>query len=480
MPRSFFRAVALGLALVGAPVAAALAQTIPPPALGTTPRFAMPPVQSLALSNGLPVLLVEKHGVPVVQIDLVVRAGSVDDPAGKTGLASFTAQMLDEGAGSRNALELADAIDFLGIDLSTGGGLHTASVDLHTPLSKLAPALDLMADVTLRPSFSDAEIERLRTQTLVALGQRRDQPNALASAIFSRTLYGEAHPYGRTPMPATVRTITRGDLVAFHHAYFQPGNAALVVVGDVTAAALLPLLEARFGQAAWPSGTPAPAPTRVAEARQVAARTITFVDKPGAAQSAIRVGRIGAARSTPDYYALEVLNAILGGSFTSRLNQNLRETHGYAYGAGSSFALRPAVAGPFTASSNVQTNATAPALTEFIKELTNIRTIPQEEVDKGKNFVALSFPEAFQTVAGTANMVEDLWANGLPLDTYNDYTARIMAVTRADLERVARTYIDPAKVAIVVVGDKASQEAAVRALRLGPVRVLTVNDVFPQ
>ena len=237
-----------------------------------------------------------------------------------------------------------------------------------------------------------------------------------------------------------------------------------------------PLLEARFGQAAWPAGA-GTASARVAGAAQVAARAVTFVDKPGAAQSSIRIGRIGAARSTPDYYALQVLNAILGGSFTSRLNQNLRETHGYAYGAGSSFSLRP-TAGPFLASSNVQTAATAPALTEFIAELTNIRTIPQEEVDKGKNFVALSFPEAFQTVSGTAGMVEELWENGLPLDTYNAYTERVMAVTRADLERVARTYVDPAKIAIVVVGDRASQEAAVRALRLGPVQSLSVSDVF--
>ncbi|MBE2187754.1 MAG: insulinase family protein, partial [Rhodothermales bacterium] len=454
------------------------AQSVQRPALTATPRFAMTPIQQLTLSNGVPVLLVEKPGIPIVQVNLVVKAGSVDDPAGKTGLAALTAQLLDEGAGQRSALELADAVDFLGIDLTTFAGLHTMGVDLHTPTSKLADALDLMADVTLRPAFPADEVERAEAQTAVGLAQRRDQPTALATALLNRTLFGEAHPYGRSAMPVTVRAITRDDLVAFHRARFATGNAAFVVVGDVTAASLLPVLEARFGAAAWPASAGTASAT-VAPTRQVAGRTIAFVDKPGAAQSVIRIGRIGAARSTDDYYALQVLNAILGGSFTSRLNQNLRETHGYAYGAGSSFVFRP-VPGPFLAASNVQTDATAPALTEFVKELTNIRTIPQDEVDKGKNFVALSFPETFQTVEGTADMVADLWANNLPLDTYNRYTDRVMAVSRADLERAARTYIDPAKVAIVVVGDKASQEAAVRALRLGPVTSLTVNDVFPE
>lgn len=459
-------------------LSSATAQTVPHPALTATPRFAMPPIQRLALSNGVPVLLVEKPGIPLVQVNLVVKAGSVDDPDGKTGLASMTAQLLDEGAGGRSALELADAVDFLGIDLTTFAGLHTMGVDVHTPTSKLADALDLMADVALRPAFPAAEVERLQAQTVVGLGQRRDQPNAIATALFSRMLFGASHPYGRTAMPATVRSLTRDDLAAFHRARFATGNAAFVVVGDVTPASILPMLEARFGASAWPAAAGTASAT-IAPTRQVTGRTITFVDKPGAAQSAIRLGRIGAARSSEDYYALQVLNAILGGSFTSRLNQNLRETHGYAYGAGSSFSFRP-VPGPFLAASNVQTDATAPALTEFVKELTNIRTIPQDEVEKGKNFVALSFPETFQTVEGTADMVSDLWANGLPLDTYNRYTDRVMAVTGADLARVARTYIDPAKVAIVVVGDKATQEAAVRALRLGPVTSLTVNDVFPE
>lgn len=467
----------LGPAVAVAPASVAVAQTIPRPPLGPAPRFQMAPVQRLALSNGLPVLLVEKPGVPLAQVNLVVRAGSVDDPAARTGLAAFAAQMMDEGAGTRSALELADAIDFLGIRLSPTSGLHTSGVDLHAPTAKLGEALDLMADVVLRPTFPAEEIERLRAQSIVGLEQRRDQPNALASVVVNRALYGDAHPYGRSPMPATMRAITRDDLVAFHRARFQPGNAALVVVGDVTAATVLPMLEARFGSAAWAPGTAAPAITSIAATRQVNARTITFVDKPGAAQSAIRVARIGVPRSSEDYYALTVLNTILGGSFTSRLNQNLRETHGYAYGAFSSFAFRP-TAGPFIASSNVQTNATAPALTEFITELTNIRTIPADEVEKGKSFVALSFPETFSTVEGMADMVADLWAYGLPLDTYNRYTERVMALTRADLERAARQYLDPAKVAIVVVGDRATQGAAVQALRLGTMRVLSVDDVL--
>ncbi len=480
---STLRAAALAalplVALAGAvpAVQSAAAQPVERPALAPTPRFGAPAVERLALSNGLPVLVVARAGVPIVQIDLVVRAGSADDPAGKTGLAAFASQMMDDGAAGRSSLDLADAIDFLGITLRPTSGLHQSGVNLFTPVSKLAPALDLLADVALRPDFPEAEVERLRAQTAVGLEQRRDQPNAIASVLVNRTLFGADHPYGRTATPASVGALTRADLATFHRAQFQPGNAALVVVGDVSAATLLPMLEARFGQAAWAGGMAAPAVARVAEARQVSGRTVYLVDKPGAAQSAIRIGRIGAARSTTDYYALQVLNAILGGSFTSRLNQNLRETHGYAYGAGSSFAFRP-TAGPFLASSNVQTDATAPSLTEFVTELTNIRTVPADELEKGKNFVALSFPGAFETVGGTASMIEDLWAFGLPLDSYAGYTDRILAVTSADLARVARQYIDPANAAYIVVGDRAKVEASVRALNLGTVRVMTIDDVF--
>ena len=473
----------LPLALLAVVASAAVAQPTAPdwdtrPALDAPPTFAPPAVERHALSNGLPVLFVEKPGVPLAQVDLHVRAGSVDD-GDRDGLAQLTADMMDEGAGDLSALELADAVDFLGIDLSTGAGLHSLSVRLHTPLSKLDEALGLMADVALRPAFPQADLDRVKTSRITALEQRRDEARSVAGVALARALYGEDHPYGRLGdgEPATLAALTRDDLARFHETYVVPQNAALVVVGAADWAELQPRLEAAFGAAAWPEAT-APERAAVPEPVQVGPRSVTFVDKPGAAQSVIRIGRVGAARSTPDFYALEVLNTILGGSFTSRLNQNLRERNGYAYGARSSFDYRP-VAGPFVAYSDVQTDVTAPALTEFFNELRAIgETVPPDELAKARDYLALSFPSPFATVRGTAAMVGALWLDGLPADTYARYAEGVRSVTAEDLERVAAAYVDPERVAVVVVGDRAAVEADVRALELGPMTTLTVEDVL--
>jgi len=473
------RPLLLALLLVGP----ALAQSAAPdwdtrPALAEAPAFAPPQAAGHALSNGLPVLFVEKAGVPLAQVNLLVRTGSVDD-GDLDGLADLAADMMDEGAGDYSALELADAVDFLGIGLGTGAGLHSLRVQLHAPLSKLDDGLALMADVALRPTFPEADLERVRTSRITALEQRRDEPRAVAGVALARALYGDDHPYGRLGQgePETVAAISRDDLVAFHERALRPGNAALVVVGALDWAEVRPRLEAAFGAEAWPTAEAVPSVT-VPDAPQVGPRSVTLIDKPGAAQSVVRIGRVGAARSTPDYYALEVLNTILGGSFTSRLNQNLRERNGYAYGARSTFEYRPA-AGPFIAYADVQTDVTAPALTEFFNELEAIaETVPADELAKARSYLALSFPEPFATVAGTAAMVGGLWLDGLPLDTYAGYTAGVRAVTADDLARVARDYVDPARVDVIVVGDRARIEADVRALDLGPVTALTIEDVL--
>ena len=471
----------LALAASAAVAPAAGAQTAPTwerPALGPAPAFAAPQVQRHELSNGLPVLFVDKPGVPLAQVNLLVKTGSVDD-GDRDGLASLAADMMDEGAGDLSALELADAIDFLGIQLGTGAGLHSLQVQLHTPVSKLDDALALMADIALRPTFPAPDLERVRTSLLTSLSQRGDQPRAVAAVALARALYGTAHPYGRlgTGEPASVRAITRQDLADFHDRAVRPANAALVVVGALDWAGVQPRLEAAFGSAAWPD-RPAPAHAALAEPAQVGATRVLLVDKPDAAQSVVRVARIGAARSTPDYYALEVLNTILGGSFTSRLNQNLRERNGYSYGAGSGFSFRP-VAGPFTASSDVQTDVTAPALTEFFNELTAIgQPVPDEERTKARDFLALSFPAPFATVRGTAAMIGDLWLDGLPPDTYDRYSAGVRAVSADDLARAARQYVVPSEMVVVVVGDRATIEDDVRALDLGPVEVMSIEDVL--
>jgi predicted Zn-dependent peptidase len=476
MSKIWLLAAALATALTAA------AQTRPdrsaPPGLGPPPRLVLPAVQRRELANGLRVLLLEAHDVPLVQVNLVVHAGSADDPAGRFGLASFTAGMLDEGAGTRSALEIADAVEFLGAELTTSSSFDASAVRLNVPARQLEQALPIMADVALRPTFPGAELERLRQERLTALIQTRDDPAAVAPPAFARVVYGGTHRYGTAAIgtTATLEAATADELRAFHAANYRPRNATLLVVGDTTPTAVLPLLERTFG--AWRGGDAVARPSLPA-APQPATREVTIVDMPGAEQSQIRIGAVGVARSTPDYFALQVLNTVLGGSFTSRLNQNLREEHGYAYGARSQFDMRRSP-GPFTAAAGVQTDKTAESLTEFFNELRAIgEPIGADELAKAKNYLALGFPGDFETLGDLAARLEELVVYGLPDDYYADYTTKIGAVTAADVQRAAAEYIRPDRLAVVVVGDRRQIEGPIRELNLGPVRVVGVEDVVP-
>src|SRR4030095_1890409 len=312
----------LVLAVTLAPALTVRAQDQPdrskPPALGPTPQLKLPAIQKRALSNGVPIWLVEAHEVPLVQVSLLVKAGAGDDPAGKFGLASMTAAMLDEGAGKRSALEIADEIEFLGADLSATGSFDASAVRLGVPVARLGPALSVMADVALRPTFPDAELERVRQERLTDLLQARDDPASVAPMAFARLLFGPSHRYGTGAVgtAATIKSFTTADMKSFHSAAYQPGNATLIVVGDVTADAVVPQLEQQFG--AWRAdGTPlrhatSPPPPQPAQ------RQIAIVDMPGAEQSQVRIGWVGVPRSTPDYFPLQRLHTILGGWCRSR------------------------------------------------------------------------------------------------------------------------------------------------------------------
>ncbi len=446
-----------------------------PPKLGPPPSLRLPPIRHFALSNGIKVLVMEKHAVPLVQVDLVIRAGALMDPEGKTGLASMTASMLTEGAGSRSSLEFADAVNFLGADISASSGFSITGISLHTPLSKLDSALALLADVTRRPLFPAVELDRLRKERLTSLLEWRDEPRMLASVLFNSTLYGE-HPYGRPTggTAASLRGMNVEDLKKFHDGYIVPGSTTIIVVGDVTGDEMIPKLEQAFGD--WRAE---PAPARpVPPISQLKGKSVLFVDKPGAAQSVIEIGRVGVPRLTDDYYAIVVMNTILGGSFTSRLNMNLREKHGYTYGAGSRFEFRP-LAGPFVAAASVQTAMTDSSLVEFMNELRGILApIPASDVERAKNYVALGFPADFQSVGQIAGQLEELVIYGLPDDYFNRYTERILAVTPADVERVARKYITPDNLAFVIVGDRKEVGQSVTALKIAPGKFLTVEDVL--
>ncbi len=448
-----------------------------PPQPGPPEQLKLPAIQKRKLSNGLPVWIVEMHKVPVVQVNLISFSGTANDPPGKFGLASLTAAMLEEGAGSRSALEIADAVDFLGADLSATTTSDAAAVRLHVPVARLADALPIMADVALRPTFPKDELERQRQQRLTSILQGRDDPATIAAIAFARVLYGKAHRYGTAQMGTaeTIKTFTTDDLRAFYASMLRPDNATLLAVGDVTGDALVPLLEKNFG--AWKAAG-APAAEKLPPVEAPARRQVFLIDKPGAPQSQIRIGSIGVARSTPDYFPLTVMNTVLGGSFTSRLNNNLREVHGYTYGASSSFDMR-AAAGPFFAAAGVQTDKTSEALKEFFNELNGIlKPVPAEELARAKNYVSLRYPSAFEATGDVSRRLEDALVYHLPDDYFSRYVQNIQAVTSADVQRVAQKYVQPDRVAVVVVGDLKSIEPGIRALNLGPITTMTIDEVF--
>ena len=475
-----WRPALAGLVLVAASVTLAAQQPDrkQPPPLGPAPSLKLPAIQKQRLSNGLAVWIVEHHEVPLAQINLIVRSGSAADPIGKYGVGSLTAAMLDEGAGTRSSLDLADAIEFLGANLSTASSFDASSIRMSVPVSKLAEALPLMSDIALRPSFPVSELDRLRKERLTGLLQARDNAGALIQLAFPRIVFGPTHRYGTSAngLPATIEALTVDDLKTFYRSHFRPDNATLLVVGDLAPATALPMLEKAFGN--WKADGMAPLVADVPNAPQLTKRQVYLVDKPEAAQSQIRIGWVGVSRSTPDYAVLEVLNTVLGGSFTSRLNQNLREKNGYAYGASSGFDMRLS-AGPFLASAGVQTDKTADALKEFFNELNGILTpVPPDELAKARNYVALGFPGEFETTGDMARKLEELVIYNLPDTTFSDFVPSVTAVTAADLQRAAARFVQPERMAVVVVGDLKLIEGPIRALNLGPITRVPVDSLF--
>jgi len=448
------------------------------PQTGAPPTLKLPAIQKRQLSNGLPVWIVELHEVPVVQANLVVLSGSGDDPTGKFGVANLTASMLLEGAGSRSALEIADAVDFLGADLLANSGSDSSAVRLHVPVARLAEALPIMADVALRPTFPNEELQRLRAERLTNVIQARDDPETIGQLAFARILYGTTHRYGTAQAGSaqTIQSFTVNDVKAFYSSVYRPDNAALIVVGDVTADRVVPMLETQFGS--WRPQGAAPQHATLATPPMPAARQIYLVDKPGAAQSQIRIGWVAAPRSTPDFFPIQVMNTVLGGAFSSRLNLNLREKNGYTYGASSLFDMRSA-AGPFVAAAGVQTDKTADALKEFFNELTAIgQPVPADELARAKHYVSLRFPSGFETTGDISTRLEQALVYRLPDDYFATYVQKIEAVTVADAQRVAQKYIPPTRLAVVIAGDRAAIESGIRALNLGAITIVKVDDVF--
>lgn len=460
------------LLVVGGVAGAQAVDRSAPPMLAPPPELRLPPIERRTLPNGMQLLIVQHQELPLATFNLVVRSGSTHDPDGRAGLADFTAAMLREGAGTRSSLEISDQAAFLGAALSTNAGWDASTVFLHTPTAQLDSALALFADVALRPTFPADEIERMRGRRLTAILQRQDQPPVIADLNYASLLYGGRHPYGQPQggTEASTREVTREELAAFYRTHYRPNNATLIVVGAVDPDDVEQRIARLFGR--WEAGTIPQ--IQLTDPVRPAATTIYLIDKPGAQQSSFRIGHLGVPRSTSDYFPLVVLNTILGGSFTSRLNQNLRETRGYTYGAFSGFAYRR-FAGPFVSSAEVVAAKTDSALVEFLKELRGIREpIPAGELTRARRYLQLRYPSGFETTRDIASQLVPIVVYDLPLDYFNAYVRNIEAVTEADLRRVAQRYIDPDRLTIVIVGDRQQVEQSLRELRAADV---VVRDV---
>ena len=447
-----------------------------PPRLGAPPTLSVPPIVTRQLANGLQIVIVEHHELPLADVVLQIKTGAEADPTGRPGMASLVAGMLPEGTTTRSSLQIADQQAFLGVSVSTGSGWEQSTILLHTPTAQLDSALVLLADLALHPAFSATDLDRVRKVRLTGLQQLRDRGAAIADRAFASALFGSDNPYGR-PLSGTemsIAALTRDDLLRFYGTFYRPNNATLLVVGDVTADDMQRRAQAMFGS--WTrAAVPSISNTKV---NAGTATTLILIDKPGAAQSSFRMGGIGAARSTGDYFALQVLNTLLGSSFSSRLNQNLREQHGYTYSANSAFALRRSP-GPFTVSAEVVTAKTDSALVEFLAELRAIRdTVPGDELERTKRYLQLGLPQEFETTRGIANQLVPLLTYSVPLDFYNTAVQRIGAVTQADVQRVARQYIDPTKLTVVIVGDQKVIEPVLRSLNPGEIIIREVRDVL--
>jgi zinc protease len=422
------------------------------------------------------VLSARTNGFPVVTLGLLLPAGGVHEPAEASGLASLTSSLLESGAGSRSAAEIADTLELLGVQLGVSTGWDVTQVELTGLRSQMESAVDVLSDLVRAPTFPQSEVDRIRAEQLAGILQRRAEPRGLANEMANRWIFSADSTFAR-PLDGTaasVEGLTRQDILAFHASRYTPEGASIVVAGELDRDQALELAERAFGS--W-SGGVAEGPRLKAEPRS-RERQLVIVDRPGAVQSEIRVGQVGLPRSTPDFFPVLVMNAILGGAFTSRLNLNLRERQGFTYGVSSSFAMRRN-RGPFAVSTAVQTEVTAAALTEIMKEVDGIHAGPvrPEEVEDARNYLAGIFPLRLQTTDGVASRLAELALYGLPDDYFDSYRDRILAVTVADVERVAREHLRPKEMAAVIVGDASKIRDSLEALGVATIHVVPATEV---
>ena len=464
-------AVVLGFAAL----AKSGAQTTNPPAPGALRPYVFPVVQQFSLPNGLKVILVEKHTLPLVEGRLMVDAGAQREPSSKSGLASLTGRLLSEGTGGMSGADIAHAMDLLGAQYTAGAGYSTSFADVVALKNVFPQALSLAAKTVTAPSFPVSDFARVKNQALAAYQQGHARTAGLAADAFIRAAFDTSAPFSRPTggTPATITPLTREDVVNWHRSMYAPATSTLLLVGDLTPAEARTVAQEAYG--GWSASAAAPAPVSNPVRPSTGTRVI-LVDRPGSVQSSILLGQAGFRATDPDYIPMLALNQVLGGGFSSRLNMNLREKHGYTYGASSGLDLR-AGAGAFRMGSEVRTDATDSALVEAIGEYRRIVSdpVPAPELTAMVNNIVAGFPSSVQTVQGLSQAMQSLIIWGLPLDFYTTYREKLSAVTPADIGRIATGRLTPDNLIVVVAGDLSKIEAPIRARNFGTVEVWDVN-----
>ncbi|MCM2255757.1 MAG: insulinase family protein [Vicinamibacteria bacterium] len=446
------------------------------PTLAAPPTAKLPATERAKLSNGLQLVVARRDGVPVVNFDLLVDAGYAADGAAP-GTASLAMNLLDEGTAKKGALELSDELDRLGANLTTAATLDTCRVSLSALQEKLDASLALMAEVVLSPSFPQADFERLQKQQLAGIQREKVTPNAIGLRVMPALLYGAGHPYGApfsgSGTEASVAALTRDQLAAFHRAWFKPNNTTLIVVGATSMAEIRPKLEALF--AAWKAGdVPKKA---IATVAPKAKSELYVIDRPGSQQSLIFAGLLAPPKNNPDEIPFELMQEALGGSFTSRINMNLREDKHWSYGA--RMAL-PDARGqrPYFVAAPVQSDKTAESVAEVAKELRAIvgdKPLTADELAKAQGNLTLTLPGTWETNRAVAATLAEIAQFGLPADHFDTYPARVRAQQLAAVNAVAKKIVTPERVVYVVVGDREKIEAPLRALNLGELRLIDAD-----
>lgn len=423
------------------------------PEPGAPRPYHFPHIHRTTLDNGLNVLVAENHNAPIVALRAIVRSGADHDVTELAGLASLAADLLDEGAGDRDAIGLAEDVGRLGGALGTGADWDASYVSIEVLSRTVNEAVSILGDVTFRATFPPDALERVRSERMMEILQQRDEPAAIAGKRFAGLLYGSG-AYGN-PIIGTSDSVTRitlDDARRFYEQHYVPNNASVVVSGDIRPNDAVDLVRGAFGS--WKRGEEPPRPTIKPNA--IEGSRIYLIDRPQAVQSEIRVGHIGVSRSSDDYFPINVMNALLGGIFNSRINLNLREKHGYTYGARSTFAFRRG-AGPFVVSAPVRNEVTRESVEEVLSELRRIRTgdVEARELDETKSYMMGVFPATVQSASDIASRLLDMELYSLPEDYFDRYRENIGAITRDDIARVANKYVDPDRALIVIVGNAA-------------------------